>query len=146
MTYANRGPQHFGQKKSFDPSHRAFSNPLPEEHNQAEQKGQLEGEKLEEEKKQDKARHEKYALDRKKGIFHPGDPQTKIVEITDPAKKRMSRAEQERRIKDGSLPPEFADLHALIEYRQDPAHQRPPIELRGFRKPTPQYGTAFADV
>jgi stress-induced morphogen len=140
MTYANRGPQHSGQNYSFGSTSSTFSQQSslsPEEQKQAEAKAPLEREKLEQQDKREKARHEKYAVDREKGIFHPGDPQAKIVEITDPAKKGMSRAEQERRIKDGSLPPEFADLHALIESRKDPANQRPPVELRGVRGPSP---------
>jgi A nuclease family of the HNH/ENDO VII superfamily with conserved AHH len=138
MTYANQGPQHSGQNYSYGASHDSFAGMSPAERKRAEAEAQKESEQLERQNKLEKARHEKYAVDRAKGIFHPGDPQTKIVEITDPAKKGMSRAEQERRIKDGTLPPEFADLHALIESRKDPANQRPPVELRGFRGPSPQ--------
>ncbi len=138
MTYANRGPQYSGQNYSHGASHDSFSGMSPAERKQAEAEAQKEREQLERQNKLEKARHEKYAVDREKGIFHPGDPQAKIVEITDPAKKGMSRAEQERRIKDGTLPPEFATLHALIELRKDPANQRPPVELRGVRGPSPQ--------
>jgi hypothetical protein len=146
MTYANQEPQHSGQNYiSIGPSHNSLSRMSPEEQKQAEKEAQLEREQLEAHEKREKARHEKYAIDREKGIFHPGDPQTKIIEITDPAKKGMSRAEQERRIKDGSLPPEFADLHALIERRKDPANQRPPVKLRGFRGPTPQAEVQFKE-
>ncbi len=128
MTFANQGPQHSRQGFSrSSPSHNRTFELTPAEQKEAQEKARLEQEKK-----------EYYAAERAKGIFHPSDPQTKIINVTDPAQMYMSRAEQERRIKDGTLPPEFATLHALIELRKDPANQRPPVEARGVRGPSPQ--------
>jgi hypothetical protein len=132
MVYANQGPQHSGLNYSRSSSHSRSFEMTPEERKKAQEKAQ-----------QEKAQQEKYAADRAKGIFHPSDPQTKIVDISDPAQKRMSRVEQERRIKDGSLPPEIGDLHARAERLKDPSHQRPAVDMAGFKGPTtPQSETA----
>jgi hypothetical protein len=137
MTYANRGPQHSGQSySSFGASHSKLS---PEE----QQKAQLEQKKLEQQNKLEKARHQKYAVDREKGIFHPGDPQTKTRHVSqdacDAGAGKMPPAEMERRLKAGLMPPEIVGLAATVEQLKDPANKLPPFESKALKgQPTPQ--------
>jgi hypothetical protein len=137
MTYANRGPQHSGQSYSY--SGASHSKLSPEE----QQKAERERQKQEQQNKQEKARHEKYAVDREKGIFHPGDPQTKTRHVSqekcDAGAGKMPQAEMERRLNAGLMPPEMVALVNTVEQLKDPANQLPPVYSTTYQaQPTPQ--------
>lgn len=104
MVYANQGPQPIG-RGSMGGSYSPPVQLTPQQQAQAERDGAIAHEKA-----------RRRAADKARGIMHPSDPETVVHWVSRPQEHRMSRTEQERRVKDGSLPPVYGRLLARVDH------------------------------